>query len=54
MAKAKRFTINNDDREGWIMNCEGWYLLHKQSHMSVRQFITLYRVEIDADIRRNS
>jgi hypothetical protein len=44
-------TINNSEREMWVMNDEGLYNWWKRSRLSKRKFISEHREEIDAAIR---
>lgn len=47
---AKKFTINDTDREEWVENDEGLYGWFKRSRMSLRRFIRENRAGIDARI----
>lgn len=43
--------MNDTERAQWIANDEGLYLWHRQSRLSVREFIRRNRDEIDAAIK---
>lgn len=54
MPRVKKFTINDDDREAFVNNNEGWYERWRTQVKPVfgmRRFVRTYRDEIDADIR---
>lgn len=46
---GKWVSLNDDDREMYIMNVESWYLAKESSHLSMRAFLKKYREEIDAE-----
>ncbi len=43
--------MNNTERSQWIDNDEGLYNWWRSSHLSKRQFIQEYRIEIDKAIQ---
>lgn len=50
---AKRFSINDADREQWIANDESLHTDHRRSRKSLRTYIRENRTAIDAIIRKH-
>ena len=48
---AKKFTINDTDREGWVDNDEGLHQMQRRSRLSMRRFVRENRDLIDSVIR---
>ena len=48
---ARRYTINDDDREQWVDNDEGLYDLMRSSRLGKRAWIRANRELIDGVIR---
>lgn len=46
--------MNNNDREEWVDNNEGWYLAFRRSKLSMRAFLKENREAIDEDIKRKT
>lgn len=46
-----RWSLNDDDRESWIVNTESWYHRQRRSHMGMRAFIRTNRAELDDFIK---
>jgi hypothetical protein len=46
-----RWSLNDDDREQWISNDEGWYHQQRRSGLGMRAFIRANRAELDAYIK---
>lgn len=54
--RKKKFTINDTDREEFIINHEGLYgwWMSERRRMTMRQFIRANREEIDKVIKKES
>jgi hypothetical protein len=50
-APKKPATINDDDREGFVNNDEGWYNYWRSSRVGIRRFVRANRPDIDASMR---
>lgn len=52
--KMKKVTINDTDREQWVMNDEGlysWWKKEMRGERRLREFVRAHRAEIDHAIR---
>jgi hypothetical protein len=42
-----------EERERWVMNYEPLYMAWKKSHLTIEDFIRIFRATIDATIKAN-
>lgn len=52
--RKRKFTANEEDREGYVMNDESVYLHYLRSKMSLRAYVRKYRVELNDYIRKEA
>jgi hypothetical protein len=45
--KGKPAIINDEDRDGFVQNDEGWYHAQRRSRLSRKAFVRAHRAEID-------